>query len=136
MTVTPPTFRRFGVGGGAPSRYGLWPRSRRCSSGLTSRTVCSLRSAGRIASRKNVNQYQMSAIDRPLPARQRKWNTKSGKANFIAPPCLSEDPDLPQRRDGVLTLITVRSNDQFNTTVYGYEDRLRGIHGTREVVLM
>jgi anaerobic selenocysteine-containing dehydrogenase len=36
----------------------------------------------------------------------------------------------------VLTLITVRSNDQFNTTVYGYEDRLRGIYGTREVVLM
>ena len=42
--------------------YYLWPRRRRCSSGLTSRTVCSLRSAGRIASRKNVNQYQMSAI--------------------------------------------------------------------------
>lgn len=75
-------------------------------------------------------------FDRPIPARQRKWKTKSGKANFIAPPCLSEDPDLPQRRDGVLTLITVRSNDQFNTTVYGYEDRLRGIYGTREVVLM
>jgi len=47
-----------------------------------------------------------------------------------------EDPDLPRRRDGILTLITVRSNDQFNTTVYGYEDRLRGIYGTREVVLM
>jgi anaerobic selenocysteine-containing dehydrogenase len=75
-------------------------------------------------------------IDRPIPARQRKWKTKSGRANFIAPPCLSEDPDLPQRRDGVLTLITVRSNDQFNTTIYGYEDRLRGIYGTREVVLM
>ena len=36
----------------------------------------------------------------------------------------------------MLTLITVRSNDQFNTTVYGYEDRLRGIYGTRKVVLM
>ena len=30
----------------------------------------------------------------------------------------------------------MRSTDQFNTTVYGYEDRLRGIYGTREVVLM
>ena len=39
-------------------------------------------------------------------------------------------------REGVLTLITVRSNDQFNTTVYGYNDRLRGINGTRMVVLM
>jgi len=75
-------------------------------------------------------------FDRPIAARQRKWNTKSGRANFIPPPCLSEDPDLPRRRDGILTLITVRSNDQFNTTVYGYEDRLRGIYGTREVVLM
>ena len=39
-------------------------------------------------------------------------------------------------REGVLTLMTVRSNDQFNTTVYGYDDRLRGINGTRMVVLM
>jgi len=36
----------------------------------------------------------------------------------------------------VLRLITLRSNDQFNTTVYGYNDRFRGIHGTRMVVLM
>ena len=75
-------------------------------------------------------------FDRPLPARQRIWKTKNGKANFIVPTCLSEDPDLPQRREGVLTLITVRSNDQFNTTIYSYEDRLRGIYGTRKVVLM
>jgi molybdopterin-dependent oxidoreductase alpha subunit len=75
-------------------------------------------------------------FDRPIPARERKWKTKNGKANFIVPSCLSEDPDLPERRDGVLTLITVRSNDQFNTTIYSYEDRLRGIHGTRKVILM
>jgi anaerobic selenocysteine-containing dehydrogenase len=81
-------------------------------------------------------QSTPKGFDRPIAARQRKWKTKSGKANFIAPSCLSEDPDLPPRRNGVLTLITVRSNDQFNTTVYGYEDRLRGIYGTREVVLM
>ena len=49
---------------------------------------------------------------------------------------MSEDPDLPRQSDEVLILITVRSNDQFNTTVYSYEDRLRGIHGTRDVVLM
>ena len=75
-------------------------------------------------------------FDRPNPARQRVWNTKTGKANFIAPSCLSEDPDLPRQSDEVLILVTVRSNDQFNTTVYSYEDRLRGIHGTRDVVLM
>ena len=75
-------------------------------------------------------------FDRPNPARQRIWITKTGKANFIAPICLSEDPDLPRQSEEVLILITVRSNDQFNTTVYSYEDRLRGIHGTRDVVLM
>ncbi len=32
--------------------------------------------------------------------------------------------------------MTLRSNDQFNTTVYGYHDRFRGIKGTRDVVLM
>lgn len=77
-----------------------------------------------------------AGFDRPNPARERKWKTKTGKANFISPSCLSEDPDLPRCRDGILTLMTVRSNDQFNTTVYGYDDRLRGIKGTRSVVLM
>ena len=77
-----------------------------------------------------------AGFDRPLPARERKWATPNGKANFISPRSLSEDPDLPRVREGVLTLITVRSNDQFNTTVYGYNDRLRGIRGTRMVVLM
>jgi anaerobic selenocysteine-containing dehydrogenase len=33
-------------------------------------------------------------------------------------------------------LITMRSNDQFNTTIYGYSDRLRRIEGTRDVLLM
>ena len=36
----------------------------------------------------------------------------------------------------MLRLITLRSNDQFNTTIYGYDDRFRGIHGTRMVVFM
>lgn len=75
-------------------------------------------------------------FDRPIPARERVWMTPSGKANFISPRSLSEDPDLPHVREGVLTLLTLRSNDQFNTTVYGYSDRLRGINGTRMVVLM
>ena len=37
---------------------------------------------------------------------------------------------------GRFRLVTLRSNDQFNTTVYGYDDRFRGIKGTREVVMM
>ncbi len=35
-----------------------------------------------------------------------------------------------------MRLITTRSNDQFNTTVYGYSDRFRGVEGTRQVVFM
>lgn len=37
---------------------------------------------------------------------------------------------------GRYRLITLRSNDQFNTTIYGYSDRFRGIEGTRDVLLM
>jgi anaerobic selenocysteine-containing dehydrogenase len=37
---------------------------------------------------------------------------------------------------GRYILMTLRSNDQFNTTIYGYSDRLRGIEGTRDVLLM
>jgi anaerobic selenocysteine-containing dehydrogenase len=52
------------------------------------------------------------------------------------PAGLEADPDLPPRGPDVLDLITLRSNDQFNTTVYGYDDRFRGVKGTRMVVFM
>ncbi len=73
---------------------------------------------------------------RPLGARHRVWKTKTGKANFITPKGLDEDRDMPELGHDVLRMITLRSNDQFNTTVYGYHDRFRGIRGTRMVVLM
>jgi molybdopterin-dependent oxidoreductase alpha subunit len=53
----------------------------------------------------------------------------------ITPDTLNADPDM-QWAPGTLRLTTVRSFDQFNTTVYGYHDRFRGIHGTRLVLLM
>ena len=67
-------------------------------------------------------------------ARERVWKTESGKAEFTVPRSLSGTniPDAPGR----LRLVTLRSNDQFNTTIYGYDDRFRGISGTRDVVLM
>jgi anaerobic selenocysteine-containing dehydrogenase len=58
------------------------------------------------------------------------------KANIVTPRSLHEDSDMPEIGGAVLRLITLRSNDQFNTTVYGYDDRFRGIKGTRMVVLM
>ncbi|MET0367904.1 MAG: molybdopterin dinucleotide binding domain-containing protein, partial [Methylobacterium sp.] len=57
-------------------------------------------------------------------------------ANFVVPGGLEADPDLPERGGDVLDLITLRSNDQFNTTIYGYHDRFRGIDGTRDVLFM
>jgi anaerobic selenocysteine-containing dehydrogenase len=73
---------------------------------------------------------------RDIAACERKWKTESGKATFITPGRMNTDPDIPKPHGDELTLLTVRSNDQFNTTVYGYDDRLRGIHGTRMVLMM
>jgi molybdopterin-dependent oxidoreductase alpha subunit len=80
--------------------------------------------------------WQPGGIHRPLPARERVWKTPTGKANMIVPRALDEDADMPEAGPDVLRMITLRSNDQFNTTVYGYDDRFRGIYGTRMVVLM
>jgi anaerobic selenocysteine-containing dehydrogenase len=73
---------------------------------------------------------------RDIKASKRVWQTPNKKANFKPPTMLETDPDIDVSRSDVLTLITIRSNDQFNTTIYGYRDRLRGINGTRMVVLM
>ncbi len=72
----------------------------------------------------------------PSSAKQRKWATKNGKANFVVPESLPNDTAVDEAKRDVLTLMTLRSNDQFNTTIYGYSDRFRGINGTRMVVLM
>jgi anaerobic selenocysteine-containing dehydrogenase len=84
----------------------------------------------------NARLKTPGGFPRPRAARERVWKTKNGKANFIAPAGLRADPDVPLQREGVLQLITLRSNDQFNTTVYGYDDRFRGVSGTRDVVFV
>jgi molybdopterin-dependent oxidoreductase alpha subunit len=84
----------------------------------------------------NGRMWQPGGFHRNLPARHREWKTKTGKANFVTPTGLDADPDTPWGDPQVLRLITLRSNDQFNTTIYGYNDRFRGVHGTRMVVLM
>ncbi len=84
----------------------------------------------------NQRMWTPGGFHRPVPAREREWKTKTGKANFITPRGFEEDPDTAGAGPDVLQLITLRSNDQFNTTIYGYHDRFRGIHGTRMVVLM
>ncbi|MGW7287934.1 FdhF/YdeP family oxidoreductase [Streptomyces sp. NPDC054847] len=65
------------------------------------------------------------------PRDERRFPTATGKANFTAAPV--EYPEVPEGR---LLLQTLRSHDQYNTTVYGLDDRYRGIKGGRRVVLV
>jgi anaerobic selenocysteine-containing dehydrogenase len=69
-----------------------------------------------------------------VPASFRRWNTASGKANFLVAPGLDEDPLI--RNPDALVLTTIRSHDQYNTTVYGLDDRYRGVFGRRDVIFM
>jgi molybdopterin-dependent oxidoreductase alpha subunit len=80
--------------------------------------------------------WRPGGFHRPLPACHREWKTPTGKANFLCPPSLDEDDDMTARGPDVMRLTTLRSFDQFNTTVYGNHDRFRGIHGTRHVLMM
>ena len=64
-------------------------------------------------------------------ASTREWDTPDGKAHFIVFSGTEEDQ---RRNDGSLILATIRSHDQYNTTIYGFDDRYRGIHGRRDVV--
>ncbi|MEU0059671.1 FdhF/YdeP family oxidoreductase [Streptomyces sp. NPDC006334] len=65
------------------------------------------------------------------PRDERRFPTVTGKANFTAAPV--EYPRVPEGR---LLLQTLRSHDQYNTTIYGLDDRYRGIRGGRRVVLV
>ncbi|MBX9934348.1 MAG: FdhF/YdeP family oxidoreductase [Methylobacterium sp.] len=84
----------------------------------------------------NGRMFDPGGLHKPLAARERRWETETGKANFTVPDGLNEDPDMPKRHADVLDLMTLRSNDQFNTTVYGYDDRFRGVKGTRTILFM
>ena len=82
----------------------------------------------------NDRLFEPGGFYKGNPARHREWKTESGKAQFTAPTTLSA---LGEEIDGTaMTLITLRSNDQFNTTIYGFSDRLRGLEGSREIVLI
>jgi molybdopterin-dependent oxidoreductase alpha subunit len=82
----------------------------------------------------NQRMFEPGGFYRGNPARERIWKTDSGKAEFTDPTVLSAlgVGDAPGR----FHLITMRSNDQFNTTIYGFSDRLRGLEGSRNIVLI
>jgi molybdopterin-dependent oxidoreductase alpha subunit len=82
----------------------------------------------------NARVFTPGGFYKGNPARERIWKTKSGKAQFTAPKAMRSIGF--EAAAGRYILMTLRSNDQFNTTIYGYSDRLRGIEGTRDVLLM
>ena len=84
----------------------------------------------------NQRMWTPGGFRRPNPAADRQWKTPNGKANFKTPRGLNEDPDTVLSGSEVLRLMTLRSDDQFNTTVYTWDDRFRGIFGTRKVILL
>jgi anaerobic selenocysteine-containing dehydrogenase len=67
-------------------------------------------------------------------ARERIWATASGKANFLVFEGLGEDTNV--RDPNALWLSTIRSHDQYNTTLYSMSDRYRGVYGQRDVVFL
>ncbi|HXX48175.1 MAG TPA: molybdopterin-dependent oxidoreductase [Myxococcota bacterium] len=67
----------------------------------------------------------------PSAAHARAFRTASGRAHFAVQE--PRDRSLP---DGQLWMMTIRSHDQYNTTVYGSDDRYRGVRGGRRVVLL
>ncbi len=82
----------------------------------------------------NQRMFEPGGFYRGNSAHDRVWKTDTGKAVFTIPGQLTSLGF--QDRPGRYRLITLRSNDQFNTTIYGYSDRFRGIEGTRAVLLM
>tara|TARA_R110001599_G_scaffold4022_6_gene21454 strand:+ start:6373 stop:8682 length:2310 start_codon:yes stop_codon:yes gene_type:complete len=82
---------------------------------------------------ENYNQKvrQPSGFYLPNGARDNSYNTTSGKANFSI-----SNSEAIVLAEGELLMMTIRSHDQFNTTIYGLNDRYRGIFNERRVILM
>ncbi|OIN05563.1 FdhF/YdeP family oxidoreductase [Oceanisphaera psychrotolerans] len=72
-------------------------------------------------------------------AARHEWQTDNGKASFGADPLPARliPEAITTRAQGMLsTLQTLRSHDQYNTTIYGMDDRYRGVYGQRMVIFM
>ncbi len=67
----------------------------------------------------------------PNGARDRRFETASGKAQFSVTPIPKHD-----LRPGEYLMMTIRSHDQFNSTIYGLDDRYRGVYGGRRVIFL
>ncbi|RDV25248.1 CbbBc protein [Alteromonas aestuariivivens] len=71
-----------------------------------------------------------------------EWKTRSGRAEFSAAPLpesifpMAVSEKIEQHKHSVFTLQTLRSHDQYNTTIYGMEDRYRGVSGDRKILFI
>jgi anaerobic selenocysteine-containing dehydrogenase len=74
-----------------------------------------------------------------VASREREWRTASGRAQFV-PHAVDTDTPLHRARakygEKLMTLMTMRSHDQYNTTIYALDDRYRGVYGLRRVVFI
>lgn len=79
----------------------------------------------------NTKVRQPAGFYLPNGPRERRFTTADGKAHFTVHP-------LPRHelQPGQLLMLTMRSHDQYNTTIYGLDDRYRGIHNGRRVVFL
>lgn len=69
-----------------------------------------------------------------IPPRRRVWMTPSGKANFLVMQGLEVNAVIND--PAMLRLATIRSHDQYNTTIYSNNDRYRGVYNNRLVIFM
>ncbi len=72
-------------------------------------------------------------------SREREWKTASGKAHFMAH-AIERDTPISRARarhgDKLMVMMTTRSHDQYNTTIYALDDRYRGVFGMRRVIFI
>ncbi len=79
----------------------------------------------------NLRVRQPGGFYLPSAPRHRVFNTPSGRAMFTV-------HELPRHelQPGQFLMMTIRSHDQFNTSIYGLDDRYRGVYGGRRVIFM
>ncbi|MFB5078110.1 FdhF/YdeP family oxidoreductase [Raoultella sp. C349492] len=70
----------------------------------------------------------------PLPPTERIWPTPTGKAMFSVFDGVHENVQVDG--EDIMRLVTLRSHDQYNTTIYALDDRYRGVFGRRDVLFM
>jgi molybdopterin-dependent oxidoreductase alpha subunit len=83
----------------------------------------------------NARMWTPGGFRKPVGAAHRVFETESGRAQFTVPEQLQGDPAMDAAPPS-LRLFTIRSDGQFNTTIYHLDDRFRGVFGSRMVLFM